>query len=259
MILFIDDSSPGGGGAPPDIDPATLFASGETGGWWDFTDAATLFSDTARTTPSTLTGQVRGVEDKSGNGRHLSSASITITRQSGYINFPGTAAGLSTAAGQVGNAAGWTTIIAIRPASLNGHWIDSDLGSDTNRLAQNIYTVTTVVALGFYGVSTSYQTASGGAVAVGADTVLLASMSPTALTIRKDGSQIANTSYSTVVPKSSASGQLSVGSAWLGTGTNNQRPAQGRAYAALHINRLLTTTERDGVETWLGSLAGLSL
>lgn len=58
------------------IDPATLYASGEAGAWWDPSDLTTLFQDAAGTTPVTADGQpVLRMNDKSGNGRHLTSDS----------------------------------------------------------------------------------------------------------------------------------------------------------------------------------------
>jgi hypothetical protein len=63
-----------GGGAPA-FDPATLFASGELGGWYDPSDLSTLFQDTAGTVPVTAAGQlVARISDKSGNGNHLTQA-----------------------------------------------------------------------------------------------------------------------------------------------------------------------------------------
>lgn len=56
-----------------------MFGSGERGGWWDPSDIATLFQDTAATTPVTTTGQaVACILDKSGNGNHF------IQATSGY-------------------------------------------------------------------------------------------------------------------------------------------------------------------------------
>ena len=57
--------------AEPDFDPATLYASGEQGRWFDSSDLSTLFQDTAMTVPVTADGDPVKVRlDKSGNGNH---------------------------------------------------------------------------------------------------------------------------------------------------------------------------------------------
>jgi hypothetical protein len=56
-----------GGGAPA-FDPATLFASGEQGGWYDPSDLSTLFQDNAGASVVTAAGQAVGLFfDKSKN------------------------------------------------------------------------------------------------------------------------------------------------------------------------------------------------
>jgi hypothetical protein len=62
------------GPSVPLFNPTTLFL-GDTGGWYDATDRAALFQDSAGTTPVTAAGQPVGkMLDKSGNGNHLTVA-----------------------------------------------------------------------------------------------------------------------------------------------------------------------------------------
>ncbi len=51
--------------------PKSLFSSGEQGAWYDPSDLATMFQDSAGTTPVTGADQVIGlIQDKSGNANH---------------------------------------------------------------------------------------------------------------------------------------------------------------------------------------------
>jgi hypothetical protein len=55
--------------------PASLFANGEVGVWYDPSDITTLFQDSAGTIPVTAAGQsVRRMLDKSGRGNHATQA-----------------------------------------------------------------------------------------------------------------------------------------------------------------------------------------
>jgi len=89
-------TEPGIGGAAS-FNPATLFASGQKGAWYDPSDFSTLFQDSAGTTPVTAAGQPVGyVGDKSGNGRNLlqaTSAARPTLQQDGsgnyYLSFDG--------------------------------------------------------------------------------------------------------------------------------------------------------------------------
>jgi hypothetical protein len=57
------------------FDPASLFAGGQEGAWYDPSDLDTLFQDSAGTTPVTASGQPVGkMLDKSGNGNHATQA-----------------------------------------------------------------------------------------------------------------------------------------------------------------------------------------
>jgi len=58
--------------------PASLFAGGTEGAWYDPSDLTTLFQDSAGTTPVTATGQPVGkMLDKSGNGNHATQATLS--------------------------------------------------------------------------------------------------------------------------------------------------------------------------------------
>ena len=64
-----------GGFALAPFNPASMFSSGERGAWYDFDDFGTMFQLSNGTTPVTAVGQPVGrVNDKSGNGKHLTQA-----------------------------------------------------------------------------------------------------------------------------------------------------------------------------------------
>lgn len=64
-----------GGSAAPAFSPVSLFTGGYTGVWYDPSDLSTLWQDSARTTPVTADGDPVGcIDDKSGNGKHLTQA-----------------------------------------------------------------------------------------------------------------------------------------------------------------------------------------
>jgi hypothetical protein len=75
--------------------PASLFASGEEGAWFE-PSPTTCFTDTARTTPASVGQAVAGMTDLSGRGNHATQAITSarpILRQAGtgefYLEFDG--------------------------------------------------------------------------------------------------------------------------------------------------------------------------
>jgi len=61
-----------------EFSPASLFAGGTDGAWYDPSDLSTLFQDSAGTTPVTASGQPVGkMLDKSGNGNHAVQATAS--------------------------------------------------------------------------------------------------------------------------------------------------------------------------------------
>lgn len=75
--------------------PLSLFAGGQVGAWYDPSDLATMWQDSAKTTPAVVDSPVGALDDKSGNGNHLTqvtAAARPVLRQSGslyYLDFDG--------------------------------------------------------------------------------------------------------------------------------------------------------------------------
>jgi hypothetical protein len=61
----------------PAFSPASLFASGEEGAWYDPSDLSTVWQDAAGTTPATAGDPVGRIDDKSGNGNHATQSTPT--------------------------------------------------------------------------------------------------------------------------------------------------------------------------------------
>ena len=118
----------GGGAVVPTVGaftPADLFAASEKGGWWDPSDFATMFQDTAATVPVTATGQtVARINDKSGNAKHLLQAtagSRPTLQQDGagkyYLDFDGTADFMSVASFDLSTTDAATAVAGVRKTS----------------------------------------------------------------------------------------------------------------------------------------------
>ena len=93
------------GAFDPASDPASLFAGGAEGAWYDPSDLSTLFQDSAGTTPVTASGQPVGkMLDKSGNGNHatqaIAAARPIYTEGSGlaWLAFDGVGDAMATGA-----------------------------------------------------------------------------------------------------------------------------------------------------------------
>ena len=70
--------------------PASLFAAGEDGAWYDPSDLSTVWQDRARTTAGAVNAPVGALDDKSGNGRHLlqgTAGERPILRSNGTLNW----------------------------------------------------------------------------------------------------------------------------------------------------------------------------
>jgi hypothetical protein len=116
--------------------PGTLFAAGEQGAWYDPSDFATMFQDSAGTTPVTAVEQPVGlILDKSGRGNHAiqaTAASRPVLKQDAsgnyYLNFDGVDDGLATGSIDFSATDKMTVWAGVHKASDAGMAILAELG-----------------------------------------------------------------------------------------------------------------------------------
>jgi len=244
------------GGAPPAFDPASLFASGEDGVWYDPSDLTTMWTDTAGTTQTTAVlegvtptsaNQVARIDDKSGNGNHAlqgtSPAQPILRVTSGglyYLEFDGTDDFMSVAYTTTFNNI--TRSAAYRAAASN-IFLDED--NVANR--GSFWTTTTNGNLRFYN-NASGIIASGGW-SHNVDEVVVGTINSSgAATI--DGS--GNSQTGTVsVP--------SIGGIRLGSGGSGANWLDGRIYAVVDLDRVVTAQENTNLQTYLANRSGVTL
>ena len=250
-------------GGGPSFNPTSIFGGSDKGGFYDFTDSATLWSNSARSTPASIGGQIQGVTDLSGKGNHLATSSSTILMQSGYADFPGGVSGLGAAVASPGSSAGHTCIVAFRPGSVTGNQslFDCDYANLTaDRVSQTLLIATTsLYSLAFTGTAgaNTVSTAASG-IASGTDYYATMWRSTSEHVTRLNGALIQNTTASTANPAvGTAQSKWVIGSAYAGTTNPTQRYYTGRIYAALFINRQLTSGELSDLENYFRIKAGL--
>lgn len=243
-----------GRGLPPNqplpFDPLSMFASGEAGGYYDFTDPASLFSDLGRTTPATMGGDVQGVTDKSGNGRHLSGAGSTVMG-AGFTSISASHY-FTVAAGAVGGLAGYFMMIGFRPTAVSG--TQALVGADWlgSRVAQALtINAGAAFALTFNSDASSNADVSGGVLTAGADYTMSLYRSPTVEDLRVNGVVVA-TAARAKAPQAVSPGTIAIGVDGQGTNTPS-RAFAGRLYAMMFIDRLPTGDELIALNAWFGA------
>jgi hypothetical protein len=246
------------------FDPATLFASGEQGAWYDPSDFSTMFQDTDGTTPVTAVGQaVARINDKSGRGNHATQSNATarpILRQDSsgfyYLEFDRVDDRLATASFNMASTAVTAAAAIIRSASGSANLFSFTTSSENENNSFVLWSCRAITAndMGIAGRVTTTRTAISAGQAVGTQQIIRASWDTSApsMSLVLNKSQIASSDQS-MGSGSFGNKPLTIGS--TATGGNFYL---GRLYGALIVSRLLSEQERDDLDNSLGSLCGLS-
>lgn len=258
-------SSPHHGGWAA-FSPNALFAASEEGGWYDPSDLSTVWQDSARTTPGAVDSPVGALDDKSGNGNHLTqgtAGSRPILRQSGslfYLERDGTDDWLESAAAftlqagwTLGAAASFTagadtttaSLLALEASSTNYFILGMRQSIEEARSALRGASASPAVSL---------TTATGGtdsypdAVAA----VLVSRFQALSHDIRVNGTTLA-TEVTTWDAQTVASAKLVYGRAGVVT------VVPTNLYAAIALARIPSAAELTNIEAWLASKSSVTL
>ena len=258
----------GGGGGP--FYPTSLFASGEKGLFYDFSDMASLFQDVAGTTPITASGQLGArINDKSGNVNYATQSNSALRPQFvqagglSYMSLDGVDDEWATSAVMaLGGADNVTVCAGVRKLNnSSGIICESDPNVVASPGSIMLFSGTGSLGTGYTSTARGNATYSSGqgafSSAIGNDKSVLYSthsISGDLSTLRKNG--IAGTS--SVVDKGSGSFAdlvLYIG----GRGGSGSIKFNGYIYSLLIIARSLTTIERSQLEAWTAVKSGVTL
>lgn len=227
--------------------PASLFASGEQGAWYE-PSTTTCFTDTAGTIPATVGDAVARINDLSGNGNHATQATAAarpILRQTAgglyYLERDGVDDHLTIPAIFTGTE-DVTYIEAYDPDGLNWMLLSRE-GSFLNWLGigQSGSTSTALVdgatlsSIRFDGVTDATGTRGG---------LYTASQAANVVTLQ---ATLSSANWNNPMTWS----QYANGSTFDSIGS--------KSFGFLFVNRDVTTEERANLETYFGNRAGITL
>jgi hypothetical protein len=246
--------------------PAKLFAGGEAGAWYDPSDLSTVWQDSARTTPGAVDSPVGAIDDKSGNGNHMTQATANarpILRQSGslyYLERDGSNDELFTGA-DFTLQAGWMLSAAasyVAGADTATRGIVSLAASSTNYLLlglrQSIEEGRSALrgASASPAVSVTTATAGSNSYPSASPAVIVSRFQALSHDIRVDG-VTGDTEVTTWDDQTVASARFGFRDAGGGS------PIAANLYAAVALQRVPTAAELDKLEAWLAGKAGVAL
>lgn len=239
------------------FNPAALFAAGEQGFWYDPSDLATVWQDSARTTPGAVGQPVGCIDDKSGRGNNATQATAgarPTLRQDGtlyYLEFAGSHwLGLTNALASTTRS---FVVAGARHAAGAAEFIFAEQSnSSTTPIRAQLQASSSQPRAAYRADNNVSAIATGAATTNGVNKVFAASYDGTATIIR-----------SNAVQQASANG--TVGTTTTSYGTIGGSRAGGGAFAAPltgHIYGLIgrggtfTTAQLEATERWMNSKTG---
>lgn len=247
-----------GHGAQP-LDIAALFGSSD-GAWFDFTDAAAVFSDVGGTTPATLGSVMRSIRTKG-------PATPLIAVASSSWPWTADANGIASAdkAGTedyLGSAtmtmlSGGYSEVALYEYAGSGICAVMDSDNVSQRSFQGITLNGTGASWQTFGPSNVVGDAFGVTAVTGARCVTSFRVGPTVWSGRVDRASAGGGALSRTLP-SGYSASIWVGAASLASGGSVLRKFNGRIYCAMIINRYLSDDDVLAVETEMLRVAGMA-
>jgi len=223
---------------PVVFNPANLFASGEFGGFYDFSDTSTLFTDQARTTPVTTTGNaVRGVTDLSGNNNHLINSLGTPTWNSaGFVQLISSELRVPVSKA-IGN---FTLAFAVIENVRQSNFAYAFVSGGSPRFSSHLAWTDNKYYFDTYDFGSGRV--SGTALSVG---------TPFTTVVSRTGSSIGVTLNNSAFGTATQGTSVSINQINFGYGSGYYW--NGSCYALFFIDRALTTTEKSDLQTWLTS------
>lgn len=239
-----------------------LFASGEKGVMFDFTQASNLFTDSARTTLVTASGdKIGSMTDLSPNGKHGSStgAKRPTWNSAGYATFDAFDDYLQTAAIDFSATDAVTVVVAVRKNSDAVRGVLYELSPDINT-NNGTFAIEAPDSAG----AATYRVRSKGTVMATISYSGFAAGTAYVVTLRAD---ISDDTVSAVIdgvqqsPSLTDQGTGNYGNYVLNIGARNAASLffNGRIYRLLVIGRALTTTERNAAERWAAQPVGITI
>jgi hypothetical protein len=238
------------------FDPLALFTGGYTGAYCDFTDMSTLFQATGLATPVTASGQTVGsVDDLSPNNTTLSQATagsrpvFTVSGALSYLTFDGTDDHFTVSC-PVGSS--WTAVLCYRKAAATDRAIGfggsggSAVVSVGDTTGQRINGAAYNLTPGA-GVTLQGPAASGGKTNFGVASAVNIGQAAGELYYNKTALTTSNQTAAATHP-----------STWNRFGCSSQFSKMD-VTGFFFINRALTTTERNDLETFMAAKAGVTI